>query len=151
MASSPRRCSDDIMTSVSKADEIGARLFLSSRDRCRVDFLPLALAAICSARARVFASRRASGRSTPHKERRSPASKTASFRPAPAIDEVNRSFSIRLVPDAGRLFSRCWKEEFIVLYEDSSMAWFKDKSRSDPEVRHTCLEWNGDGRTFDLK
>ncbi len=34
----------------------------------------------------------------------------------------------------GRLFSRYWREEFIVLYEDSSMAWFKDKSRSDPEV-----------------
>ncbi|XP_046631708.1 uncharacterized protein LOC124311312 isoform X2 [Daphnia pulicaria] len=32
-----------------------------------------------------------------------------------------------------RLFSRYWREEFIVLYEDSSMAWFKDKSRSDPE------------------
>jgi hypothetical protein len=34
----------------------------------------------------------------------------------------------------GRLFSRYWREEFIVLYEDSSMAWFKDKSRPDPEV-----------------
>ena len=33
----------------------------------------------------------------------------------------------------GRLFSRYWREEFMVLYEDSTMAWFKNKSRSEPE------------------
>lgn len=32
-----------------------------------------------------------------------------------------------------RLFNRYWKEEFIVLYEDSSVAWFKDKNRTEPE------------------
>jgi hypothetical protein len=42
----------------------------------------------------------------------------------------------------GRLFSRYWREEFIVLYEDSSMAWFKDKSRSDPEVITTTTNNN---------
>ena len=35
----------------------------------------------------------------------------------------------------GRLFSRYWREEFIVLYEDSSVAWFKDKNRTEPEVK----------------
>lgn len=32
-----------------------------------------------------------------------------------------------------RLFSRYWREEFMVLYEDSTVAWFKNKSRSEPE------------------
>lgn len=49
----------------------------------------------------------------------------------------------------GRLFSRYWKEEFIVLYDDSSVAWFKDKNRTEPEViRYGSLRKRGQVFTF---
>ena len=32
-----------------------------------------------------------------------------------------------------RLFGKAWKEEFVVLYEDSSLIWFRDRDRLDPE------------------
>ena len=32
-----------------------------------------------------------------------------------------------------RLFGKAWKEEFVVLYEDSSLIWFRDRDRNDPE------------------
>ena len=32
-----------------------------------------------------------------------------------------------------RLFGKAWKEEFVVLYEDSSVIWFRDRDRLDPE------------------
>ncbi|XP_046688797.1 uncharacterized protein LOC124374657 isoform X2 [Homalodisca vitripennis] len=32
-----------------------------------------------------------------------------------------------------RLFGRAWREEWVVLYEDSTLAWFKEKGRGEPE------------------
>ena len=32
-----------------------------------------------------------------------------------------------------RLFGKAWREEFVVLYEDSSLIWFRDRDRLDPE------------------
>ena len=32
-----------------------------------------------------------------------------------------------------RLFGKAWREEFVVLYEDSSVIWFRDRDRMDPE------------------
>ena len=32
-----------------------------------------------------------------------------------------------------RLFGKAWREEFVVLYEDSSVIWFRDRDRLDPE------------------
>jgi hypothetical protein len=34
---------------------------------------------------------------------------------------------------AERLFGKTWREEFVVLYEDSSVIWFRDRDRLDPE------------------
>ena len=32
-----------------------------------------------------------------------------------------------------RLFGKAWREEFVVLYEDSSLIWFRDRDRNEPE------------------
>lgn len=32
-----------------------------------------------------------------------------------------------------RLFGKAWREHFVVLYEDSSVIWFRDRDRLDPE------------------
>ena len=32
-----------------------------------------------------------------------------------------------------RLFGKAWREEFVVLYEDSSVIWFRDRDKMDPE------------------
>ncbi|KAJ9589951.1 hypothetical protein L9F63_016935, partial [Diploptera punctata] len=32
-----------------------------------------------------------------------------------------------------RLFGKAWREEWVVLYEDSTLAWFKEKGRLEPE------------------
>ncbi|XP_054258158.1 uncharacterized protein LOC128983048 [Macrosteles quadrilineatus] len=32
-----------------------------------------------------------------------------------------------------RLFGRAWREEWVVLYDDSTLAWFKEKGRGEPE------------------
>ncbi|XP_059096373.1 uncharacterized protein LOC131890933 [Tigriopus californicus] len=32
-----------------------------------------------------------------------------------------------------KLFGKAWREEFVVLYEDSSVIWFRDRDRLDPE------------------
>ncbi|XP_067003194.2 uncharacterized protein [Anabrus simplex] len=32
-----------------------------------------------------------------------------------------------------RLFGKAWREEWVVLYEDSTLAWFKEKGRVEPE------------------
>ena len=32
------------------------------------------------------------------------------------------------LPPAGRLFGKAWREEFVVLYEDSSVIWEEDHS-----------------------
>ena len=32
-----------------------------------------------------------------------------------------------------RLFGKAWREEWVVLYEDSTIAWFKEKGRGEPE------------------
>ena len=32
-----------------------------------------------------------------------------------------------------RLFGKAWREEFVALYEDSSLIWFRDRDRLDPE------------------
>ena len=37
------------------------------------------------------------------------------------------------VPFPERLFGKAWREEFVVLYEDSSVIWFRDRDRLDPE------------------
>ena len=37
------------------------------------------------------------------------------------------------LPFSERLFGKAWKEEFVVLYEDSSLIWFRDRDRNDPE------------------
>ena len=37
------------------------------------------------------------------------------------------------MPFLERLFGKAWKEEFVVLYEDSSLIWFRDRDRNDPE------------------
>ena len=34
---------------------------------------------------------------------------------------------------AERLFGKAWREHFVVLYEDSSVIWFRDRDRLDPE------------------
>jgi hypothetical protein len=34
---------------------------------------------------------------------------------------------------AERLFGKAWREEWVVLYEDSTLAWFKEKGRLEPE------------------
>ena len=31
------------------------------------------------------------------------------------------------------MFGKAWREEFVVLYEDSSLIWFRDRDRLDPE------------------
>ena len=44
-----------------------------------------------------------------------------------------RSISIFFLWFTERLFGKAWKEEFVVLYEDSSLIWFRDRDRLDPE------------------
>jgi len=39
-------------------------------------------------------------------------------------------FAVRV---AERLFGKAWREERIVLYEDSKLAWFKQKGRLEPD------------------
>ena len=31
------------------------------------------------------------------------------------------------------MFSKAWREAFVVLYEDSSLIWFRDRDRTDSE------------------
>lgn len=32
-----------------------------------------------------------------------------------------------------RLFGSSWREEWVVLYEDSTLAWYKEKGKGEPE------------------
>ena len=41
--------------------------------------------------------------------------------------------SISIFGFTERLFGKAWREEFVVLYEDSSLIWFRDRDRLDPE------------------
>ena len=41
-------------------------------------------------------------------------------------------FSLFSIPSE-RLFGKAWREEFVVLYEDSSLIWFRDRDRNEPE------------------
>lgn len=40
----------------------------------------------------------------------------------------------------GGWLCRSWCEEWVVLYEDSTMAWFKDKGTANPRVRMQLSE-----------
>lgn len=49
--------------------------------------------------------------------------------PALSILKINLTFVIE------RLFGKTWREEFVVLYEDSSVIWFCDRDKLEPEGR----------------
>ncbi|KAL1460560.1 hypothetical protein WDU94_012537 [Cyamophila willieti] len=36
-------------------------------------------------------------------------------------------------PTQGRMFGKSWREEWVVLYDDSTLAWYKEKGRGVPE------------------
>ncbi|KAI5740751.1 hypothetical protein M8J76_006745 [Diaphorina citri] len=40
---------------------------------------------------------------------------------------------MRFLNHKGRMFGKSWREEWVVLYDDSTLAWYKEKGRGSPE------------------
>lgn len=43
---------------------------------------------------------------------------------------IGFSFSYYFLSE--RIFGKDWREEYVVLYSDSTLAWYRDRNRSDP-------------------